>query len=112
MDWWNGLAVETTLLGVDAEEPLGRAQPVHTVLPGMDGHGGVDQVRVIPVAVGDRICVPLVEGLLGEAQYPAGHRDGYTLGGGDTGADAVINVGLAQPVVEGGFFRSRRRGRS
>ena len=32
--------------------------------------------RVVEVAVTDRILGPGVEGLAGEAQHPAGHRDG------------------------------------
>ena len=42
---------------------------------------GVDQVRVVPVALADRSGLPLVERLPGEADYPAGHRDGDTVGG-------------------------------
>lgn len=42
----------------------------------MDIDRGVDQMRVVVVAVGDRLGLPLVEGLLGEAEHPAGHRDG------------------------------------
>jgi hypothetical protein len=47
----------------------------------VDVHGGVDQVGVVVVAVGDRLDAPLVEGLLGEAQHPAGHRDRDLVGG-------------------------------
>ncbi len=42
----------------------------------VDVDRGVDQVRVVPVPLGDRVGAPLVEGLLGEAEHPAGHRDG------------------------------------
>jgi hypothetical protein len=42
---------------------------------------GVDQVRIVPVALTDRVGAPLVERLLGEAEHPAGHRDGNVLGG-------------------------------
>jgi hypothetical protein len=41
----------------------------------------VDQVRVVPVAFAHRVGLPLVEDLLGEAQHPAGHRNGDLLGG-------------------------------
>ena len=37
---------------------------------------GVDQVRVVAVPVADRVGVPGVEGLPGEPQHPAGHREG------------------------------------
>lgn len=37
---------------------------------------GVDQVRVVPVAVADRVGAPFVEGLPGEPQHPAGHPNG------------------------------------
>src|SRR5687768_7131652 len=47
----------------------------------MDVVGGVDQVRVVPVALAHQIGAPLVERLLREAQHPAGHRDGNLLGG-------------------------------
>jgi hypothetical protein len=43
--------------------------------------GGVDQVRVVTVALTHRLLAPGVVGLLGEAQHPAGHRDGGLLGG-------------------------------
>src|SRR3954451_7165667 len=36
---------------------------------------------VVPVALGHGVGLPLVEGLLGEAEHPAGHRDGDVLGG-------------------------------
>ena len=41
----------------------------------VDVVGGVDQVRVITVALTHRLLAPGVVGLLGEAQHPAGHRD-------------------------------------
>ena len=41
----------------------------------VDVDRGVDQVRVVPVALRDRVGLPLVERLLGEAEHPAGHRD-------------------------------------
>jgi hypothetical protein len=40
----------------------------------MDVDGRVDQVGVVPVALRDRLGTPLVEGLLGEAEHPAGQR--------------------------------------
>jgi hypothetical protein len=88
--------------GVDRPEPLLGAQPGDPVLPGRDASlaqlvgdepvaerrvvvvdvdRGVDQVRVVPVALRDWVGVPGVERLLGEAQHPAGHRDGDLLGG-------------------------------
>ncbi len=42
---------------------------------------GVDQVRIVPIPLRHRILAPLIEGLSGEAQNPAGHRDGYSVGG-------------------------------
>lgn len=47
----------------------------------VDVDDDVDQVRVVVVAVADRLGLPLVEGLLGEAQYPAGHRNRDVAGG-------------------------------
>ena len=47
----------------------------------VDVDGRVDQVRLVPVALADRVPAPLVEGLGGEAQHPAGHRDGKPVGG-------------------------------
>ena len=47
----------------------------------VDVDRGVDQVRVVPVALADRVGAPLVERLLGEAGYPAGHRDRDAVGG-------------------------------
>jgi hypothetical protein len=47
----------------------------------VDVVGGVDQVCVVPVALAHRLRQPLVVGLRGEAQHPAGHRDGDLLGG-------------------------------
>jgi len=47
----------------------------------VDVDRGVDQVRILPVPAADRGGFPLAEGLLGEAQYPAGHRDRDTVGG-------------------------------
>jgi hypothetical protein len=90
------------LPAVTAEEPLLGAEPVHAVPAGhhtllselvsdepvaelgvvvMDLAGQVDQVRVVPVPLRDRVSAPLVERLLGEAQHPAGHRDGDVVGG-------------------------------
>jgi hypothetical protein len=88
--------------GVDRPDPLLGAQPGDPVLPGGDAAfaeligdepvaergivgvdvvGGVDQVRVVPVTLTDRIGQPLVVGLCGEAQHPAGHRHRDVLGG-------------------------------
>ncbi len=47
----------------------------------VDVVGGVDQVRVVPVALAHRMSEPLLVGLRREAQYPAGHRDRDVLGG-------------------------------
>jgi hypothetical protein len=81
---------------VVAEDPLLRAQPVDAVAAGgdavagelvgdesvaelwvvvVDVDGGVDQLRVVPVALADGSAVPLVERLLGESEHPTGHRD-------------------------------------
>jgi hypothetical protein len=67
---WSRLAVEATLLGVQREDPLGRAQPPHPVLRSgdavlgelisdepvpvtgivdMDVEGSVDQVGIVPI---------------------------------------------------------------
>ena len=48
---------------------------------GMDVEGGVHQVGVIPVPLADRVSSPLVEGLGGESEHPAGHRDGDPVSG-------------------------------
>jgi hypothetical protein len=91
------LAVEAALAGVHRPDPLLCAEPVDPVAGGdhalvgelvgdeavaelgvvvVDVDCGVDQVRVVPVALADGIGLPLVERLLGETQHPAGHRDG------------------------------------
>lgn len=41
---------------------------------GVDVVGDVDQVRLLHITIADRGRAPLVEGLLAEAQHPAGHR--------------------------------------
>ena len=41
----------------------------------MNIHRGVDQMRVVPLTIRDRIGFPSVKRLLGEAQHPASHRD-------------------------------------
>ena len=77
---WTGCAVETALLGVQREDPLRRAQPPHPVLGGgdaevgelvsnepvpvsrgvgVDVEGGVEQVGVVVVALGDGVLEPL-----------------------------------------------------
>jgi hypothetical protein len=97
-----GLAVQPALLGEHRPDPLLRAQPGDPVLAHpqaavtqlvgdepvaerrvvvVDVDRGVDQMRVVPVALAHRVGAPLVEGLRGEAQHPAGHRDGDLLGG-------------------------------
>ncbi len=38
-------------------------------------------MRVVLIALADRVGAPLVGGLRREAQHPAGHRDGDVLGG-------------------------------
>ena len=43
---------------------------------GVDLTSGIDQVRVGPVPIGDRVGSPLVEALGGEPEHPAGHLDG------------------------------------
>jgi hypothetical protein len=47
----------------------------------VDVDRSVDQVGVVPVPPADRGGLPLVERLLGEAEHPAGHRNGDLLGG-------------------------------
>ena len=47
----------------------------------VDVDRGVDEVGVVPVALADGIGAPLVEGLLGEPEHPAGHRDRDLVGG-------------------------------
>jgi hypothetical protein len=46
-----------------------------------DVQRGVDQVRIVVIALCDRASAPFAERLLGEAEDPAGHRDGDTVGG-------------------------------
>ncbi len=41
---------------------------------GMDVDDGVGEMRIVEVPIADRVGLPLVEGLGGEAQHPAGHR--------------------------------------
>jgi hypothetical protein len=95
-------AARAALAGVVAEDPLLRAQPVDPVTAGhdpvpsqlvgdepvaelgivvVDVNRGVDQVRVVPVPMADRVGPPPVERLLGEAEHPAGHRDRDAVGG-------------------------------
>src|SRR6202042_1126709 len=47
----------------------------------VDVDGGVDEVGVVPVPLADRVLAPGIERLLGEAEHPAGHRDGDGVGG-------------------------------
>jgi len=99
---WAGLAGQAALLRMGRPESLLGAEPADPVPAGyhasvrelvgdeavaelgvvvVDVDGGVDQVRVGPVPVGHGLGLPLVEGLLGEAEHPAGHRDGDLVGG-------------------------------
>ena len=95
-------------------EALAAAQPCHPVLPGaetlvfelvgdepvperrivtVDVQGRVDQAGIRPIALHDRRSLPCVEGLFGETQHPAGHRDGDTvarLGQGPAGTSVMI----------------------
>jgi hypothetical protein len=96
------LPIEAPLLGEHRPEALLRAQSPHPALAGcepgigqlvgdeaipegrvvgMDVHGRVDQVGVVPVPLADRVPTPLVERLGGKAQHPAGHRDGDPVSG-------------------------------
>lgn len=47
----------------------------------MDVAGSVDQVRIVPITLRQGCFAPFVERLGGESQDPAGHRDGYPVGG-------------------------------
>jgi hypothetical protein len=53
------------------DEPVAEGRVV-----GVDVECGVDQMRVVPVPLADRVGLPLVDRLLGKADHPAGHRDG------------------------------------
>ena len=100
--WRPGLSVQTSLAGVHRPQPGLGAEPVDPVPAGSDAarwelvgdepiaelrvvvvdvDRGVDQVRVGPVPVADRVRLPLVERLFGEAEHPAGHRDRHLVGG-------------------------------
>src|SRR6185312_11178115 len=59
-----------------SDEPVAERRVI-----GVDIQGGVDQMCLIPVPVADRALLPRIEGLLGEAQHPAGHRDRDTVSG-------------------------------
>jgi hypothetical protein len=74
---------DPVLTGGDASltEFIGDEPVAEGGIVGVDVQCGVDQVRVVPVALADRAGQPLVVGLRGEAQHPAGHRDGNVLGG-------------------------------
>jgi hypothetical protein len=48
---------------------------------GVDVQGGVDEVRIDPIAFRHRTGPPPVIALLAESQHPAGHRHGNTVGG-------------------------------
>ena len=97
-----GLPVEAAFLREHAPESLLGAEPPDPVLarseagvaelvrdePVAEGGvvvmgvpSGVGEVGVVPVALGDRVGPPLIERLFGEAQHPAGHRDGDTVDG-------------------------------
>ena len=97
-----GLAVQPAFLGVHRPQPLLSAQPADPVparphaatgefvgdeavaefrVVVVDVDRGVDQVRVVPVTLADRIGLPLVEGLLRKAEHPAGHRDWDVISG-------------------------------
>jgi len=94
--WRSRLAVEATLLGVQREDPLERAQPPHPVLRSgdavlgelisdepvpvtgivdMDVEGGVDQAGIVPIPLTDRGLEPLVVPLGRKPQDPARHHD-------------------------------------
>jgi hypothetical protein len=96
------LAVQAALLGVARPEPLLAAQPGAPVLTrgdapagqlvgdepvperrvvGVDVTSRVDQVCIVEIPLRDGVLAPLVEGLGGEAEYPAGHRDRDAVGG-------------------------------
>jgi hypothetical protein len=102
VDRWPWRAVQATFAGVAAEQALLGAQPVDAVAAGgdpdagelvgdepvaelgvvvVDVDRGVDEVGVVPVALADGVGAPLVEGLLGEPEHPAGHRDRDPVGG-------------------------------
>lgn len=46
----------------------------------MDVERSVNQMRIIPITLRDRIFCPPIEFLSGQAQCPAGHRDGKPVG--------------------------------
>ena len=47
----------------------------------METRGGIDQVRINPITARHHSRPPSVEGLLGEAENPAGPRDVDIVGG-------------------------------
>ena len=61
------------LIGNEAVAELGIVE--------MDVDDGVGQVRIVEVPIADGGGLPLVEGLGGEAEHPAGHRHRDPLGG-------------------------------
>lgn len=97
-----GLACQAALLGKHGPDQLAAAQPrrldllsaetlvsklvddewvpERPIVP-MDIQRRVDQVRIRPVTSPDRRNFPRLEGLFGETQHPAGHRDGNSFSG-------------------------------
>ena len=68
--------LQASLLEFVADEPVAERGVVLVGVPRRVG-----QVSVVPITLRDGVSEPLIEGLFGEAQYPAGHRDGDTVDG-------------------------------
>ena len=97
-----GAPIEAALAGVHRPDPLGCAEPVDAVAGRPDAFAGelvgdepvaelgvvvvdvdrgVDQVRVVPVPLADRLGAPLELHELAEPEHQAGQHDGDTLVG-------------------------------
>lgn len=103
MDGWGGFACQAAFLSENRPDSLTAVQPRDSVLTDAESlvvesvggesvpeggssrwrpRGGIDQVRINPITARHHSRPPSVEGLLGEAEHPAGPRDGDTVGGG------------------------------
>jgi len=96
MNWWTRFYSHSSFLGKNRPDLLLRAEFPHSPLTGFDsGIGefiadepipecrvivvdvisGVDEVGIGPFSQGERVLLPLIEGLFTKTEHPAGHRN-------------------------------------